>query len=363
MSTPGPVWVDTLIGMLIAAVPEVADGWCSTGRPSGRPQMSRTSRLRAGTRRRAIMRTAIAALLAASALASAESVSVASTTDQASAPLGSDARVQTPPTERERRVTTAAQMSTRLSRSVTADDLVTLEAPDGAVVVVERAALTAGTVGFDSSGAFFETTGAAPSKGGGRTSTVAAPEAGAMAAAVAPYRVSVGDGCVNLTYGDDTMLRCWKKWQVKEDGSNTYNYYVLEMQGYVQGPSHTTAAIKSSNQSTPGIAWSSPSFRPGGDSSGGCSTPPGISSFTAFGITFGLDLQRCETWDMNYSALPGTYRLTWMKGILSPTSQNRELSFTVHVRVPQSLTGAPGPIWNLQSDIDCSHDATLCPYA
>lgn len=306
---------------------------------------SRTDRSVLRAWRRITVGLALAGALAALAPSAPSSASSAAATARPPSEGSSDA---------QRRSDAAAEMNKYLDVDVTSSDLDVIQSPSNAdlSVVVRRSDLARGLVGFDDTGEFFETATGYPTR---KPGPAAENQTGEMAAAAAaPSRVVVGEGCVTLKQGSETMLRCWKKWQVKDDGSTTRNYYVLEMQGHVQGPSHWTAGIKSDNQSTAGIAWASPGFAPADDWTGSSCTSPSLSQLSAFGMTFGVNTTKCETWDMNYSTLAGDYKLTWYRPSFSYTSANRSVSFTAHVSVPQSLTGSPGPIWDLQYQINCS---------
>jgi hypothetical protein len=153
----------------------------------------------------------------------------------------------------------------------------------------------------------------------------------------------VGDHCwVDATRGSGFMDVCYHKWKATSDGSAAHDFYLLDM--------FSTFATTGFGLETgdPWIhAWLSPAspdatwfkWKPGTDTTqcGGVNL-----SIAVNGIPLALSGNQCETWNITKYADAGRFRNGWIEGICQIQRDERELEFTVAVRVAQGKV----PTWN-----------------
>jgi hypothetical protein len=153
----------------------------------------------------------------------------------------------------------------------------------------------------------------------------------------------VGDHCwIDATRESAFMDVCYHKWKATSDGSITHDYYLLDMFstfatpgfGLETGDPWIHARLSPSSPDATWFKW-----KPGTDTTqcGGVNL-----SIAVNGIPLSVTGNQCETWNITKYADPGAFRNGWIEGICQIQREERELEFTVAVRVAQGKV----PTWN-----------------
>jgi hypothetical protein len=129
---------------------------------------------------------------------------------------------------------------------------------------------------------------------------------------------------------------CYHKWKATADGSPKYDYYALDMFSTFATPEPLLETgdpwIKAwPTSASPAATWHD--WKPRSDATG-CSSNVNLStSVNGFGLS--LSGNRCETGDITKGGPAGTFTNAWREGLCQMENGERELEFTVAVRVAQ----------------------------
>jgi hypothetical protein len=129
---------------------------------------------------------------------------------------------------------------------------------------------------------------------------------------------------------------CWYKYRLTNDGTAVYDYYQFEF--FATAGRWTTFGeiVGISLGSSPLSTWAPQTWvdwKPRSDWSGGsCQTINVGISYAGAGLT--TNFQQCpDKWDMTKTTTPGKYSIAWLNPL--GTSADRELAYSIVVRVPQ----------------------------
>jgi hypothetical protein len=89
---------------------------------------------------------------------------------------------------------------------------------------------------------------------------------------------------------------------------------------------------------SPAATWHD--WKPRADATGCTSNVNLSTSVNGFGLS--LSGNRCETWDVTKGGPAGTFTNAWREGLCQMENEERELEFTVAVKVAQGKV----PTWN-----------------
>ena len=152
----------------------------------------------------------------------------------------------------------------------------------------------------------------------------------------------VGDNCwIDASRQNSYMDVCYHKYRATNDGSATYDYYALDMFttfattgfGLETGDPWIKAQPASSSPAATWYDW-----RPRSDRTFCGDVNLGVS---VNGFPLSISGSQCETWDITKYARAGEFRNKWTEGICQTQRDERELEFTVAVRVAQGKV----PTW------------------
>jgi hypothetical protein len=173
-----------------------------------------------------------------------------------------------------------------------------------------------------------------------RTSTPDAPAAAGPG--LAGWKL-VGDHCwIDLSRESSYMDVCYHKYRATNDGSATHDYFALNMFTTFATPGFGLETgdpwIKAWPSSTsPAATWHD--WQPRADRTFCGAVNVGVS---VNGFPLSLSGSQCETWDITKYARAGEFRNKWTEGLCQTERGERELEFTVAVRVAQGKV----PTWS-----------------
>jgi hypothetical protein len=155
----------------------------------------------------------------------------------------------------------------------------------------------------------------------------------------------VGSSCWTDLADRDTsyMDVCYHKWKATSDGSAAHDYFALDMFSTFATPEPLLETgdpwIKAwPSSGSPAATWHD--WKPRADATGCTSNVNLSTSVNGFGLS--LSGNRCETWDVTKGGPAGTFTNVWREGLCQMENEERELEFTVAVRVAQGKV----PRWN-----------------